>query len=119
MLEAKCRGIDPDLFFPQSGGGPQQKAAQAVCKECPVKMECLEYALDHGEEFGIWGGLTSKARKRLLREHLRPRRCRHCPTIFYIKHSQSGTYYCSRRCLMDAKNERTRLPENRPGIPKL
>ncbi|CAN5667993.1 hypothetical protein BH24ACT5_BH24ACT5_30620 [soil metagenome] len=61
--DAACRGLDPDLFFPQRGAPPDQ--AKAVCAGCPVRAECLDYALTHHELFGVWGGTTGKQRRRL------------------------------------------------------
>lgn len=62
---AECRGVDPDLFFPKAGESYQQ--AQRVCRECPVRAQCLEYALDNCERFGVWGGLTERERRQLRR----------------------------------------------------
>src|SRR3954468_15767413 len=47
---ANCLGVDPDLFFPERGAST--KEAKAVCRGCEVRVECLEYALSHGEKFG-------------------------------------------------------------------
>lgn len=58
-----CREADPDLFFPTTREETEQ--ALAVCASCPVRPECLEYALEAGERFGIWGGLTEKRRRKL------------------------------------------------------
>ena len=61
--DALCRQTDPEAFFPEKGGSTRQ--AKAVCRECPVRAECLNYALDQGDGlFGIWGGKS--ARERLL-----------------------------------------------------
>ena len=60
---ALCGGTDGDAFFPKKGGSSQ--AAKRVCARCEVKAECLQYALDHDERFGVWGGLTGKERRRL------------------------------------------------------
>ena len=63
--EANCLGVDPDLFFPERGAST--RGAKEVCRGCVVRMECLEYALDNGEKFGIWGGLSERERRRLRR----------------------------------------------------
>jgi WhiB family redox-sensing transcriptional regulator len=60
---AKCRGLDPDLFFP--GKGESTKEAKRVCASCPVQPECLAYGLD--EFFGIWGGEPERQRRVLRR----------------------------------------------------
>lgn len=57
-----CRDADPDLFFPTSKEGAEQ--ALAICASCPVRPECLDYALEAGERFGVWGGLTEKQRRK-------------------------------------------------------
>lgn len=62
---AKCRGAEDDLF-PE---GKQQKRAAAICMGCPVRQECLIEALDNQLEWGIWGGLTERERRALLRQH--------------------------------------------------
>jgi WhiB family transcriptional regulator, redox-sensing transcriptional regulator len=61
---AACRGTDPDELFVQ---GAAQNRAKAVCFSCPVRSECLADALDNRVEFGVWGGLTERERRALLR----------------------------------------------------
>lgn len=63
--EARCRGSEDDLF-PE---GKQQKRAAAICMGCPVRQDCLIEALDNRLEWGIWGGLTERERRALLRQH--------------------------------------------------
>lgn len=58
-----CRGLDPDLFFPERGASTRE--AKEVCRGCVVREDCLEYALANGEKFGIWGGLSERERRRL------------------------------------------------------
>ncbi len=62
MDQAECRGLNPNLFFPERGDVAAE--ARAVCAECPVQAECRQYAIDNGERAGVWGGLAPKARKR-------------------------------------------------------
>jgi len=61
--KALCTQVDPDMFFPE----PYQAGAQAkaVCKGCEVRTPCLEFALEHGEPEGIWGGLNPQERRKL------------------------------------------------------
>jgi WhiB family redox-sensing transcriptional regulator len=59
---AICVGEDPEIFFP-SYGDPSA-AARRVCANCPVRIDCLEYAVD-ADEFGIWGGLDQEQRRSL------------------------------------------------------
>lgn len=63
--KANCQGVDPELMFPARG--ESTKPAKAVCAACLVRVECLEYALAHGEKFGIWGGYSERERRRLRR----------------------------------------------------
>ncbi len=69
---ANCLGVDPDLFFPERGASTRE--AKAVCRGCEVRDECLEYALDQGEKFGIWGGLSERERRRVRRQRAIERR---------------------------------------------
>jgi len=65
MLRGACRGEDPELFFPISSAGPalaQVSSAKAVCARCPVRVNCLTYALITQPE-GIWGGTTREERR--------------------------------------------------------
>ena len=57
---AACRGMATELFFPTSG--ESNLLAKAVCAGCPVRETCAEYAMTHGERFGIWGGLSERGR---------------------------------------------------------
>src|SRR5262245_63945203 len=69
---ANCLGVDPDLFFPERGASTRE--AKAVCRSCEVRVDCLEYALAHGEKFGIWGGLSERERRRVRRQRALERR---------------------------------------------
>lgn len=69
---ANCLGVDPDLFFPERGASTRE--AKEVCKGCPVREDCLEYALMNGEKFGIWGGLSERERRRIRRQRALARR---------------------------------------------
>ncbi|MCF6425823.1 WhiB family transcriptional regulator [Amycolatopsis tucumanensis] len=71
---AACRDEDPELFFPVSEMGPgarQVARAKAVCASCPVRAECLAYALDSGLDNGIFGGTTEQERRSLIRSRRR------------------------------------------------
>ena len=65
MLNARCRGAMPTEFFPSDGLGVE--SAQHICHECPVRVECLEYALLNRIEHGVWGGASERERRRILR----------------------------------------------------
>ena len=61
---AACGEADPDELFVT---GAAQNRAKAVCGGCPVRTECLSDALDNRVEFGVWGGMTERERRALLR----------------------------------------------------
>ena len=63
QVRALCAQTDPEAFFPEKGGSTRE--AKKVCVGCEVRAECLEYALDHDERFGIWGGLSERERRKL------------------------------------------------------
>lgn len=77
---AACAGMDTDLFFPRENiGGPQQgrgvagereriRQAMMVCRQCPVRQDCLEYAINL-DCVGIWGGMDTRARRRYAEHH--------------------------------------------------
>lgn len=71
---AACRGQDTELFFPPSHLESRQekrareRRAKAICAICPVRLECLQYALRINEQHGVWGGLNEQERRALLRE---------------------------------------------------
>ncbi|MBP2475293.1 WhiB family redox-sensing transcriptional regulator [Crossiella equi] len=63
-VKASCRDEDPDQLFVR---GAEQRKAKLVCMGCPVRTECLAEALDSRIEFGVWGGMTERERRALLR----------------------------------------------------
>ena len=65
MDHARCRTLSPSEFFPSDGVGVE--VAKRVCAECPVKSECLEYALTYRIDHGVWGGASERERRRILR----------------------------------------------------
>jgi WhiB family redox-sensing transcriptional regulator len=62
---ALCAETDPEAFFPEKGGSTRE--AKRICNGCEVRAQCLEYALEHDERFGIWGGLSERERRKLKR----------------------------------------------------
>jgi WhiB family redox-sensing transcriptional regulator len=62
---ALCAQTDPEAFFPEKGGSTRE--AKRICSGCEVRDECLEYALEKDERFGIWGGMSERERRRLRR----------------------------------------------------
>jgi WhiB family redox-sensing transcriptional regulator len=65
MDDAACHDVHPDLFFPERGDSTRE--AKETCASCPVRVECLEYALDLGITHGIWGGKSERERRSLRR----------------------------------------------------
>jgi hypothetical protein len=80
MAEAACAGMDPKLFFPKRGQTTVVEQAKAVCRVCPVRAECLDYALTVRERNGIWGG-TSERQRRKIRPRGRPGSGRRGPAV--------------------------------------
>jgi WhiB family redox-sensing transcriptional regulator len=75
--QGMCRHSDPELFFPVSRAGPgasQVARAKAVCLSCPVRTECLNFALESGQDSGVWGGTSEDERRTLRRRRVRQRR---------------------------------------------
>lgn len=68
QADALCAQTDPEAFFPEKGGSTRD--AKKVCGSCPVKQQCLEYALSNDERFGIWGGMSERERRRLRKKSL-------------------------------------------------
>jgi len=66
VSRALCRTTDPDELFVR--GAAQRKAA-VICRHCPVMQECGADALDNKVEFGVWGGMTERQRRALLKQH--------------------------------------------------
>jgi WhiB family redox-sensing transcriptional regulator len=66
VSKARCRSSDPEIFFVH---GAAQRKAVAICRHCPVVAECLAYALGNQMEFGVWGGMTERQRRALLKQH--------------------------------------------------
>lgn len=58
--EANCRGKKIEVFYPPSGRRPTE--ALELCSECCVRSDCLEYALDNHQHWGVWGGMTERQR---------------------------------------------------------
>ncbi|WP_394427220.1 WhiB family transcriptional regulator [Streptomyces sp. SGAir0957] len=75
LNEAACRQEDPELFFPIGDTGPallQIEEAKSACRRrCPVSQQCLQWALETGQEHGVWGGLSEKERRQLRRSRAR------------------------------------------------
>jgi WhiB family transcriptional regulator, redox-sensing transcriptional regulator len=64
--DAACASSDPTVFYVERGCS--SRAARRICENCPVRAECLEYALQNNEQFGIWGGMSERQRRELRRQ---------------------------------------------------
>jgi WhiB family transcriptional regulator, redox-sensing transcriptional regulator len=63
---SRCRGVDPEVMFADAA---QQREAITICRTCPVVARCLGESLDARQAFGVWGGMTERQRRQLLRHH--------------------------------------------------
>ncbi|MFG2076050.1 WhiB family transcriptional regulator, redox-sensing transcriptional regulator [Nonomuraea maritima] len=73
---AACRDVDPELFFPIGNSGPalmQIEEAKQVCRSCSAVESCLKWALESGQDAGVWGGLSEDERRALKRRSARAR----------------------------------------------
>jgi WhiB family redox-sensing transcriptional regulator len=73
---AACRDVDPELFFPIGNTGPallQIEESKQVCRRCAVTDACLRWALESGQESGVWGGMSEDERRTLKRRRARAR----------------------------------------------
>lgn len=92
---AACKHGDPDALFVQ---GADQNVAKRVCRSCPVRYECLADALDNRVEFGVWGGLTERERRALLR-----------------RHPQITSWRKMFEAALNKNNDKTRPPQKKPS----
>lgn len=69
VAQALCAQTDPELFFPEQGESSAK--ARRICWSCPVRRECLAYAIENNEPYGVWGGYASRARRALKWRHRR------------------------------------------------
>ncbi|MER5839161.1 MULTISPECIES: WhiB family transcriptional regulator [Streptomyces] len=75
--QASCAGEDPEIFFPLSDSaspGDEAFLARTICRRCPVLLVCRSWAIDHGEDDGIWGATTAAQRRAIRRARLGPQK---------------------------------------------
>ena len=115
---AACRDLSPaakDLFFPDFAGVDNTAAAKQICACCPVRKECLDWALQANETDGVWGGLSAAERKRIRRTgtDVRFSQCMYCETMFsFVWDSRPGykrPNYCNDTCKAEDRREKKRL----------
>jgi WhiB family redox-sensing transcriptional regulator len=68
--DAACKGVERSVFFPTIGYNQHSKHAIKICKTCPVKKRCAEFAINNNISNGIWGGLNPNQRQQLKRSKL-------------------------------------------------
>lgn len=69
MKHGACRGVDSEIFFAEEGGWQTKHAtAKELCAKCTVYKDCMKFAIDNNINYGIWGGLTPKERRRTTLE---------------------------------------------------
>lgn len=93
---ALCAQTDPEAFFPEKGHSTRE--AKATCAACPVRTQCLEYALDHSERFGIWGGLSEKERRKLIARRQGRATCARRGCEEPVTSPDPNARYCSQSC---------------------
>jgi WhiB family transcriptional regulator, redox-sensing transcriptional regulator len=72
--EAKCVGMDTNIFFYDRGAHAQLERARKICGNCPVANDCLEFALTNHIEHGLWGGKSNRERRSILQVRARSRK---------------------------------------------
>lgn len=70
MDYANCTSTDPEVFFHEGRGAHVSRGAKEICNNCEVREDCLDYALDNNENYGVWGGLTAEERMKLRRKRI-------------------------------------------------
>ena len=91
-LRGACVDEDPELFFPVGSTGPalrQVEDAKQVCRRCDVVDMCLRWALETGQDAGVWGGLSEDERRALKRRVSRSRRRRRQARLSALLSSQA------------------------------
>ena len=69
--QARCLGVDPEVFYPDEEDEAGAEIAKQICAACPVREVCLEHAIAVREKWGVWGGLTARERRRIIRRRRR------------------------------------------------
>ena len=109
MADGACRGTPPDTFFPARG--EDVAAVKALCATCTVRTDCLRYALDNHEEYGVWGGTSEAERRAIATGQPLPTR-----TSKPIVHGTNNGYHAHKRrgvpvCASCAEAHRTYVRE--------
>lgn len=116
--DAACLGMDPDLFFPPPGWYGAEEA-KAICQGCPVRAECLDYAVTTVQKYGIWGGTNEQERQQIRKQRgLIVRTEPACGTIAgYRRHQNRNQPTCTEckaaMARYQARRKRQQNPERR------
>lgn len=100
-VQALCKEVDPELFYAEKGEWATTFEAKKLCHRCPVRAQCLEFALETNEAFGVWGGLTAVQRRELRMQRGMPLPDRyvddwHGKPGGYRRHYREKTNVCDR-----------------------
>lgn len=106
MSKRACVDVPPEVFFPEVG--ENASAAKAICASCPVAAECLTYAIENREDYGVWGGLAPWERKRFRKPPRRPQVAACGSDAGYYRHLRLTHTEPCRACL-DAHAKAVRL----------
>jgi hypothetical protein len=112
---AVCRDADPDTFFPHPTDVIGVKNAKRICVGCPVRNECARHAFVFDERFGIWGGLTERERRSLIRQGRPPTIRPTCGTDYGIEVHYRAREQACLPCREAAAARRRRWRDNQPG----
>ncbi len=103
QTKAKCREIGTEAFYPDTRSDPVANAAKRICATCPVRDECLQWALDTGDTWAVLGGTTPEERRPLQRARGgRTKPCRICGTPFTTTNAKD----CSADCRRESNRRR-------------
>lgn len=109
---ASCASVGDDFWFPEQGGVVRE--AKRICSGCPVRDECLGYALEHNEAFGIWGGFTERERRRLKRRSRVPGRSSLCGSLrgadWHYRRDELPCIQCREAVRADVRGRRAGEP---------
>lgn len=95
--DALCAQVDTDVFFPEKAGA-SSAPAKRVCALCPVTAQCLQFALDNRERFGIWGGLSERERAKLRTTPTRVPSRTPLPLSAGLSHGTRSAYNAGCKC---------------------
>lgn len=106
MQEAACKEHPTSWWFPENSHDPKTKQARSICKTCPVRIDCLDFALARNDE-GIWAGYTMRQRRKLRRAQGTTKMvvCARCKELYQVQF-EDRTSYCSERCKRTEQNRR-------------